>query len=74
LEVFLYIFVWTCPCPNGVFQGGYKLNLQSLKNCGGGSDILQLDDDFTSALTPECQVKPKGCITTTQDIQQAMVF
>lgn len=45
-------------------KDGYKLKVNSIENCGGDTQIVSIDKNFTAKITPDCDVVTKGCITS----------
>ncbi|XP_058060371.1 uncharacterized protein LOC131211047 [Anopheles bellator] len=53
-------------------NGGYKLILHSIENCGGDGQIITIDPKSTITLMDDCSVKSKSTARTT-GFKQAMM-
>uniref|UniRef100_U5ENN0 Putative 16.8 kDa salivary secreted protein n=1 Tax=Corethrella appendiculata TaxID=1370023 RepID=U5ENN0_9DIPT len=57
LIVILFIFVnYSSAC-----NGGYRLKVKSIQNCGGSDQVITLQPNSTAVITKDCKIKTRGC-------------
>lgn len=54
-------------------QNGFKIKLNSIKNCGGSKQVLSVSENTTLKLTKDCDIIPSNACVTSNGFKTAQV-
>uniref|UniRef100_A0A1Q3FR32 Putative 16.8 kDa salivary secreted protein n=1 Tax=Culex tarsalis TaxID=7177 RepID=A0A1Q3FR32_CULTA len=44
-------------------NGGFKIKVRKVENCGGPDAIITANENYTAVLTKNCEIKSRGCVS-----------
>lgn len=47
-----------------LFKDGYKFRFNNINNCGGKTQVVTIDSNFTSSINKKCEVTTSGCVSS----------
>ncbi|XP_063703231.1 uncharacterized protein LOC134832928 [Culicoides brevitarsis] len=70
-SAFLAIFFLSCFIGLSLCCDGYKIKLNSIKNCGGAKQVVKVSENTTLKLTKECDVIPSNACVKSEGFKTA---